>query len=259
MDTRNDLLFAQENGYSIYQYHNDYFGVYYLCIPDNHTETYEMFIGFPKRDLRGLSKEEIADDIREINDMIHAINKSGIYAIPNIDLAELEEAAKDNDDKLYNELLRKIQSMTFDINNKLNKDDIHNQSIHQVISIIKQTESDTKFINWLEMNMPNFIHSVTLDKLKKAYYSKVISGKVQDDKKDMKEVMNDPTKELDDSQESDKNNNELTNSQKNSKVRKLIPPKDNNNFYGFNSIQFIILTLIIALIIGISIGYLIIK
>lgn len=253
MNTRNDLLFAQENGYSIYQYHNDYFGVYYLCIPLNHTETYEMFIGFPKKDLKGLPKEEIKDEIREISDMIHTINKSGIYAIPTIDLSELEEAAKDNDNKLYNELLKKIQSMTFDINNNLSKTDIHNQSIHQVISIIKQTESDTLFINWLEMNMPNFIHGITLDELKKAYYSKIISGKVHNNEYDKKNIMEDPTKEI------NENQNELTNTKENSKVRRLVPPKDNNNYHGFNSIQFIILTLIISLIAGISIGYLIIK
>jgi len=103
------------------------------------------------------------------------------------------------------------------------------------------------------MNMPNFIHGITLDELKKAYYSKIISEKVHNNEYDKKNIMEDPTKEI------NENQNELTNTKENSKVRRLVPPKDNNNSHGFNSIQFIILTLIISLITGISIGYLIIK
>lgn len=259
VDTREDLLFAKENGYSIYQYDSEYLGVYFLCIPDNQVDNYELFIGFPKKDLKELPKDEVIEEIKGINDMVYSLNNNAIYALPSIDVTELEEAALENDNKRsYNQLFRKVQSMTVDINKKISSINNHEQSINQVITIIKQTESDSKFIQWLEMNMPNFIHGITLSELRNHYYANNQPEKVDGPVLEKEEIMDIPVEKEINYEVLNKEENDQSKDNTNNKVRKLVPQKKNNNF-GFSNMSFILMVLTISLLVGISIGYLIIR
>ena len=156
MDTSNDLLFSLENGYSIYQCQNNSLGGYFLCVPDDYVDSYEMFVSFPTRNLSSLTKEQVIQEIRDINIMIREISKSSLYLLPNFNLNELEEATRDNDDHLYEKLFEKLHSVTFDVHKKIKSDEVKKKSQYQVINVIKQTENDAKFTSWLEIKTSSF-------------------------------------------------------------------------------------------------------
>ena len=95
-------------------------------IPSNHQNISNLnsflddFERYKESDEYLSKKDEVIEEIKGINDMVYSLNNNAIYALPSIDVTELEEAALENDNKRsYNQLFRKVQSMTVDINKKI--------------------------------------------------------------------------------------------------------------------------------------------
>jgi len=180
------IEYAKLNGYTIYQFQNRNAYNYFLSIPDHYVNNYQMFIGFSKKDIKNTPKKDIINEIDEIKKMITSLNKDGIYLLPDIPVSELEQAALENDGKKYNKILsEKINPMISEAYQILSSYNTAEQTINQVIIFIKQTESDRKFIDWFEMNMPNFIHGITYEEIKKYYYEQLSKDiNARDEKKD---------------------------------------------------------------------------
>lgn len=234
-DTNNDkgVPYANINGFNIMQFENTNGHSYFLCIPNDYVDTYQLFVGFPKKDLRYAPKREIVEEINEIAKMLAAINKNNTYLLPNIPVAELEDAAKENDNKKFSRILNtQVQPMLYEANRVLRSYDTAERTVNQVINFVKQTESDTKFIQWLEINLPNFIHGVTYDELRKYYYDMVAIDNKPDTIHEKEEVFDDSTKA---------NNNPLE-LQKADVKKRLLTPNDNTNINSSGFLN-IILTL----------------
>lgn len=261
--------YARVNNYIVYQFNNQNACPYFLCIPTNNQKAYELFIGFPQKDLKYLPKKEVIEQIDEINKMITTINHNGIYILPIIDKKELTEAANRNDSKKFNEILQtKIMPITTDVYQRLTSYDSADKTVKQVINFVKQNEIDETFVDWLEMNMGNFAYGVTYDEIKKHYYERV--SKEIEITNSKEEVMEDPTKEkiTDDLQEDIQQNrkesfyyqenlesNSLSHTNSNVKVRKLTKP----NNYGFANIFKISILLLSLISISVVLGLFIIE
>ena len=172
-DKQNGFEFAKLNGYTIYQFSNTDAYTYYLAVPDEYVGTYQVFVGFPQRDLRNARKEEIVSEINGIKEMISAINRDGIYVLPDIPLDELENA----NDEDFSLLANKVQSIIQDCYLKLKSFNNAKETVDQLIRFVKQTESDEKFVTWLEINFPNFIKGISYEEIKNYYYAKVSQDK----------------------------------------------------------------------------------
>lgn len=168
------IEYAKLRGYTIYQFENRNGYNYFLSIPDQYVKNYQMFIGFPTKDLRDLPKKDVINEIDEIKKMITSLNKDGIYLLPDIPVEELKQAALENDGKKYDKILKeKITPMISEAYQILASYNTAERSINQVIIFVKQTESDRKFVDWFEMNMPNFVHGITYAEIKKYYYERL--------------------------------------------------------------------------------------
>jgi len=104
-DFKTGIEYVKLSGYTIYQFKSKYGYNYFLSIPDQYVKNYQMFVGFPKKDLKELSKKDVINEIDEIKKMIASLNKDGIYLLPDIPVSELDEAARENDGKKYNKIL----------------------------------------------------------------------------------------------------------------------------------------------------------
>lgn len=252
-DTNNDngTFYANINGFNIMQLENTYGHSYFLCIPNDYVDSYQLFVGFPKKDLRYASKNEIVEEVNEITKMLAAINKNNTYLLPNIPILELEEAAKENDNKKFSKILNtQVQPMIYEANRILRSYDTADRTVNQVIEFVKQTESDTKFVQWLEINLPNFIHGVTYDELKKYYYDMVAIENKQENIHEKEEVFDDPTKVMNYPDELEKSN---------VKKRILTPNNTNINSSGFLNIILTLGVISTIVLIGFVIKLLIIK
>ena len=119
-------------------------------------------MGFATKELQTLNEEELIQEIRRISDSVHIAYPNGIYVLPIINYAFYEEAAKENDNRLYNQLLNKvIQPVTYSVYSLLNNQDMR---VSQTIKMIKQNDNDNKFVSWLFLKLGStFIKEITFD------------------------------------------------------------------------------------------------
>lgn len=256
---------AKLNGYTIYQFRVDKYN-YFLAIPDEYTDTYQMFIGFPKKDFKDTPKDEIISEIDDIKKMIAGINKNGIYIIPDIPLDMLYEASLENDNKKFEQILNDVIKPIIQDAYTIMKDyGSKDRTINQVINWIKQTESDTKFIQWIEINMPNFAYGITIDDLKNYYYNnKDTSRSIHSD-----EVFDKPPISLYNGDSRQDNNENLNNSSPEKvnsedgrpmiKVLRPERPEENRRIAGFSNVFKTLLILSIIVVASIMIGLFILK
>lgn len=150
------IILALDN-YSIYAYDN-----YYLCIPNNNSSFYHLFFGFTLLKLDSLTEEELHNEIRKISDSLNYSYNNAIYVLPIINPDILKDASLENDDRLYNKLLKKyIQPITSDIYNMFLSEKKH---ISQVIKFIKQNDIDSKIIGWISIKLgSDFIKEITCE------------------------------------------------------------------------------------------------
>lgn len=241
-------VIATLNGYSVHKLQNDKAGTYYLCIPTQQVGQYEIFLGFPDKELDSLSKEELLGEIKKLSDLVREINHSGVCVLPNIPILELEQASLENDDRKYNELvITRIQPIMMQINEFLKQP---NKEISQIINMVERNDSDKKIMGWLSI------------KLGDSYIREINFEKIMHKKSEEQEEIN---------------NNEQTYAfssgiapvnrmydavpdlgKKNRLVRRLTtqPPRGSS---GFGNVKFIIVTLLSSLIVGVGIAYWLIK
>ena len=243
--------YAKLNDYTVYQFQNKNAYNYFLAIPDHYVKNYQMFVGFPKKELKELPKKDVIAEIDEIKKMIAYLNKDGIYLLPDIPIEELEQAAKENDGKRYNKILYEgINPMIKQAYQTLSSYKTAERTINQVIVFVKQTESDKKFVDWFEMNMPNFIHGVTYEDIKKYYYQQ-LTQQIGAEQLEKEEIFEDPTKSKDQViGERIQEEQKLTQTRSDVKVKKLVRPKNTGN-YGFSNIFKLLLML--SVLVGVSV------
>lgn len=239
---------------------------YCLCMPNEQVDTYQIFLGFSNKDLSILPKEQIINEVKKISELVNSLNKSGICVLPIISPVELEEAALENDDRKFNEIMvQKIQPITAEIYQILSS---QNKKVNQTINMIKQTESDRKFIGWMSMRLGNnYIREVDFNQLKEEQM-RLDSQPSQADIDDSRSNQGkEPSLRSEDNRpftsgiapidRSYENVPTMERKNKLVRVRKMEPPK--NVSPGFSSMKFIIITLLASLVIGIGVGWFLIK
>lgn len=255
-------------GYSIYKCRHDSAGDYYLCIPNGQIERFQLFIGFADMDLSGLPKEAVIAEVRKISDLIHTVNSNGILMLPDLPVSELEQAARENDDRKYNDILNnRIQPITAEIFKMIVQNKGLENGLSQTINMVKNNDRDKKLAGWMAMKLgSSFINEVDMEKLREEAVEMENGRKSEQDNKpkNMLEPQNDNTMSqnfssgiapIDRSYEQEAP--VQTQQRQNRLVRKRV--KENEMSPGFGNIKFIIAVLLSSLVVGISVGYLLIK
>ena len=222
----------EKDAYKIYEEHDNLGNEYYLCIPNSDSSEYSIFCGLSKDNV---SHEKRVSEVFDVYDNISRENKNVIYVDALVEIKKLVEASYDNDQKLYNFLLDGIHETIRHARGSIDSLKASTEKkINNVITMVKRDEDDTKFIDWLEINMPNNVNSISLFH---NHYSDNVS---------------DVTGELPivDSEET------MSKDIQSNYTKKRIPVK---NSYGFGNIILVTIVLTILFAIGIAIAYIIIK
>ena len=217
-------LYDFNNDYGIYELYSPKGIKYYLCMSNNDVNDYTFYVGFPTKDVNYQAAYEIKNEITMIFDMLYQLNPGSVYLFCEIDYQRLEEAANDNDNLLYNLLLNDVHDITKDAYALFNE-----VNVEQTLYFIKQSNADTKFINWIDLKLDGFIDII----------------KINDIKRKINKLKDDNTVEITFS-----NNQQITN-------------LDNNIVkapsYGFMNITFIGSILLLSIVLGIYIAIILIK
>ena len=221
-------IYGFKDEYTIYELYSPQGTRYHMCLPNQDVSIYKMYLGFPTQDTDNEPTYEIKNEIERIYDMLYKINSTSVYVFCDIDYKALAEAANDNDNLLYNQLLTGIHDVTRDAFSLLNRNNA--VQVDQTIMAIKQTPSDIKFINWLDLKLNGFLDGVKLESIEKKYRQLMADESVTIDYNNQRQVQD-------------------------VKVRKLIKPDS----YGFMTMTFIVSILLISIMLGIFISLMLIN
>lgn len=229
-------LYSFNNDYSIYELNANNSLTYYLSMPNKDINNCQLYLGFPTLEMNTYDNELTITEINKMAEIIHKINPNGIYLFCNLPFNELYEASNDNDDKLYGILFNKLHIITKDAYDAISTN--NDVFVNPKILAIKQNNIDTKFVDWLEIRLNDFIDGITYKSLLRELTT------IQDDgNSDFGTRSN--------------NGGSITNTKSDVKVKKLVKPQTGRK--GFSSFAFIILILVIALFMGVGLAYLLIK
>ena len=211
------------DSYSIYDY-----DTYYLCVPNNASNFYHLFIGFSMLNLKDLEQEELYKEIRKIGDSLNYSYKNAVYVLPVIEPKILMEATLENDDRLYNRLLKKyIQPVTADIHSKFLNSKIY---FSHIIKFIRQNDQDSKIISWISMKLGHdYVREITFN------ITENVPDDIEQGKKELPEVTIDH--EMDD----------IWIKQQEEMIDDDLKPAIS---FGFSSLSFILMVLTISLVLG---------
>ena len=236
---KNGIKIAQYDNYIVYQMYTDDAEEYYMCTPTNKQDNYKMIIDFPEEYYKSLLKSETTLEIKKICDLLYRKNSNYIYVLTNVTTYELNEANSENDEHAYSMLLKRLQKYTYNAYKAITSND-DEVIIDPVIDIVTQTNDDKKFIDWLDINLNGYFNGITLNT------QNIFTTQANDDTGWT--TLSGPTKG---SNEIDK-----ANAKASGKIKKLVPP---SNKHGFTSFLSIVLMSVIAIIIGISLGLIILN
>ena len=217
--------------YHIYEEYDDTGNKYYLTVPKSNALEYQIFCSLNEdyhQDKDAIDKAcHIFESISKNNDQI-------IYLHIILNTGELTEAAKDNDNPLYKMILKKVLSTIKHAYQVIIQEKI--AGINNKITFISQNKDDIKFIDWLEI-----MGIIPIDRISLNNYQAFPLTDTSDDNSGTSLAGGDIESEL---------------TENKPKTRIKIPPKHSP---GFGNIVLIIITLIVALAIGIGIAYILIK
>lgn len=169
------INFSENSDSIIYTMNSNQTGQYCAIIPKNTDGELSMLIdmnmksSFDSLMNNNLTKEELIDKINEEYRYIKASYPFGMLILPMLDINLLESAINSNDKQKMFDETKKIGGITSELYKKLTDAGVEKSKINQKITIIETTESDTKFVEWLKNQMPNFVDGVTLEDLKTKY------------------------------------------------------------------------------------------
>lgn len=236
---KNGIKIAIYDNYIIYQMYTDDAEEYYMCTPTKKQDNYKMIIDFPEDYYQSLLPNEKIEEIKKICDSLYSKNNSYIYVLTNVTTYELNEAKTENDEHAYSMLLKRLQKYTYNAYKAIVSSNDETK-IDPVIDVVIETNDDKKFIAWLDINLNGYFDGITIN--------------VQD--KNVTKDNNDTSLTTLSGPSNGTTETTKNNTKSNTNIKKLVPPSNKHGFINFLSI---ILMSSIAIIIGISLGLIILN
>lgn len=176
--------FSDNNNSITYTVNSTQSGQYCVVIPKNTDNKINMLVDLNMKNSfdsvinNKTNKEELVKLIDEEYTHIIGEYPSGILVLPMLDINELNNAIVSNDKQKMLAETKKIGNITSELYQKLSNGDIDKSKIDQKIIIIKKTDTDNKFVDWLKEQMPNFVDGINYEELKNKDVSNIDLGNV---------------------------------------------------------------------------------
>ena len=159
---------SDNNEYSVYTMNSAAAGQYCVILPNNTTGTLNMLIDLHQKQLF----DEVSKGTKTKDDLIKVLTDeylkgkekypNNILIVPMINNEEFSSAVATLDKQKMFDETKKIGAITSELYKKLTAAGIDKQKIDQKIIMIENKEEDTKFVNWLKEQMPNFVEGISL-------------------------------------------------------------------------------------------------
>lgn len=155
--------FSENNDYTVYTINSNQNGQYSVVVPKNTDGQLSMLVDLNmKNDFDALisnsiTKESLLEKIAQEYNKVKENNPQGILVFPMMDSTNLANAINSNDKQKIFDETKKIGGITSELYKNLTESGIDKSRINQKIMIVEKNEIDTKFVDWLKGQMPNFV------------------------------------------------------------------------------------------------------
>ena len=103
------IVASKDEKYKIYQFFNKENIGYYVVVPDRQIDNYNIFVGFDGN----------LEEVKSIGEEIFNGYDKAIYVVPLINMEEFKTACVSDNRDLFKKILREIQSVTYDVANRI--------------------------------------------------------------------------------------------------------------------------------------------
>lgn len=162
--------FSDNNDNTIYTINSPQNGQYCAIIPKNTDGEISMLVDMNMKEdfdalvSNNITKDSLVEKLNKEYTNVKSNYPSGILVIPMTDISNLTNAVNSNDKQKIFDETKKIGGITSELYKNLIESGLDKSRINQKIMIIEKTEIDTKFVDWLKEQMPNFVDGIKLDK-----------------------------------------------------------------------------------------------
>ncbi len=161
--------FSENNDYTIYTVNSNQNGQYSVILPKNMEGQTSMLVDLNmKNDFDGLmsntiTKEALLEKLNNEYNKIKETNPTGILVIPMTDVNALTNAVNSNDKQKIVEETKKIGGITSELFKNLTESGLDKSKINPKIMIIEKNDIDSKFVDWLKVQMPDFVDGIKMN------------------------------------------------------------------------------------------------
>ena len=229
----NGRLLKESDKYSLFEVYTANGLRYLLGLPNEEVFDIQVVIDFPE----GKSDAEKIVDASGVCDVLYRNRTNYAYLLTEVTTADKNKATEENDDRAYKILFNELCKYTKDASDVIKYTVM--AKVMDVVGIVIQTESDQKFVDWLDIEYPNYFKSINLREFKEVDVNTsddtgwtTLGGPVNSGP-----------------------SNTLSNAPK---AKKLLPPIKASK-HGFSNITFSIVVICLALILGIGFVYLLMR
>lgn len=196
---------------------------FFMSIPRD-KDNLDICLDFKEEYYNALLKNELIEQIKKRCDELYRINPNAVYILPNVSTYDLGMALDSNDNHAYVYIFNRLQKFVSHAYHSLLSGDV---KVNEVITIITETESDKKFMHWLDINSQGFFRELDINK--------AMDPNINDNDGGSNPVL------------SGGDTSELSSSMSKPKVKTLVPKTGKS---GFSSFMFVLTMIALSVAIG---------
>ncbi len=162
-------ILNENNDYTVYTVNSNQNGQYSLILPKDTEGEISMLVDINmKNDFDALvantiTKESLLEKLDKEYSKVKETNPHGIVVFPMMDAESLTNAVNSNDKQKIFDETKKIGRITSELYENLTEAGLDKSRINQKIMILEKNATDTKFVDWLKTQMPNFVDGIKME------------------------------------------------------------------------------------------------
>ena len=164
--------FFENSDFVLYAMNSAQTGQYCVVLPKNLGNAVSMLVDINMKTLfdslmsNTVTKDKLVEKIEEEYKVVNNSYAGSILVLPMLDMNVLSSAVNSGDKQKMFDETKKIGGITSELYRKLTESGIDKSRVSQKIVIVENSDVDTKFVEWLKVQMPNFVDGVSLEELK---------------------------------------------------------------------------------------------
>ena len=158
--------FCENNLFTIYTVNSMTSGEYAVVIPKNVIGTVNMIIDFHRKELfdqlisGNKTKENLIKEVEVEYNFIKNTYPNFMLVFPMFVENDYISTVNSNDKQKMFDEVKKVGAITSELYKNVTQGGFLAQNINQKIIILSKTNEDIKFIDWLRIQMPNFVEGL---------------------------------------------------------------------------------------------------